>query len=201
MEGAQKAQEYFAGYLLEQSLSVDNLFVFVLVFNYFRTPVEAQGKVCVCVCACTRACVNVCGLVWRASSCRQQACWRMCVCVCAVCTHARLHTCVCVCVCMLARVRMCVCQRAVCVCVCVCVCIYVLACMHAAAVRDSMPFCDRSQVLTWGIVTAAVLRAVFIIAGVELIDSFRPVLLFFAAILIVTAAKLLMSSDDDNADE
>jgi predicted tellurium resistance membrane protein TerC len=37
-QGAEKAQEYFAGYLLEQSLSVDNLFVFILVFNYFKTP-------------------------------------------------------------------------------------------------------------------------------------------------------------------
>lgn len=43
--GPLKAQEYFAGYLLEQSLSVDNLFVFILVFNYFKTPPEAQGKV------------------------------------------------------------------------------------------------------------------------------------------------------------
>lgn len=44
--GQLKAEEYFAGYLLEQSLSVDNLFVFILVFNYFKTPLEAQGKVC-----------------------------------------------------------------------------------------------------------------------------------------------------------
>ena len=44
--GPVKAEEYFAGYLLEQSLSVDNLFVFILVFNYFQTPPQAQGKVC-----------------------------------------------------------------------------------------------------------------------------------------------------------
>ena len=43
--GPVKAEEYFAGYLLEQSLSVDNLFVFILVFNYFQTPLQAQGKV------------------------------------------------------------------------------------------------------------------------------------------------------------
>ena len=43
--GPLKAEEYFAGYLLEQSLSVDNLFVFILVFNYFQTPLQAQGKV------------------------------------------------------------------------------------------------------------------------------------------------------------
>lgn len=44
--GAEKAQEYFAGYLLEQSLSVDNLFVFILVFKYFKTPGAEQEKVC-----------------------------------------------------------------------------------------------------------------------------------------------------------
>ena len=43
--GPTKSQEFFAGYLLEQSLSVDNLFVFILVFKYFKTPLEAQGKV------------------------------------------------------------------------------------------------------------------------------------------------------------
>lgn len=40
--GPVKGQEYFAGYLLEQSLSVDNLFVFVLVFSQFQTPVASQ---------------------------------------------------------------------------------------------------------------------------------------------------------------
>lgn len=44
-EGVDKASEFFAGYLLEQSLSVDNLFVFVLVFNYFKVPLEYQGRV------------------------------------------------------------------------------------------------------------------------------------------------------------
>ena len=52
--GAEKAQEFFAGYLLEQSLSVDNLFVFILVFRYFRAPKADQDKVCVsCVCTLT----------------------------------------------------------------------------------------------------------------------------------------------------
>eukprot|EP00898_Chlorokybus_atmophyticus_P005742 jgi/Chlat1/6169/Chrsp41S05713 len=43
--GSAKAAEYFAGYLLEQSLSVDNLFVFVLVFDYFQVPEAYQGRV------------------------------------------------------------------------------------------------------------------------------------------------------------
>lgn len=44
-QGPNKAAEYFAGYLLEQSLSIDNLFVFVLVFEYFKTPRKAQDVV------------------------------------------------------------------------------------------------------------------------------------------------------------
>lgn len=44
-DGVGKASEYFAGYLLEQSLSVDNLFVFVLVFKYFKVPREYQNRV------------------------------------------------------------------------------------------------------------------------------------------------------------
>ncbi|KAK9907769.1 hypothetical protein WJX75_009683 [Coccomyxa subellipsoidea] len=43
--GADKAAEYFAGYLLEQSLSIDNLFVFVLIFDYFKTDPAGQDKV------------------------------------------------------------------------------------------------------------------------------------------------------------
>ena len=45
LEGAQHALEYYTGYLIELSLSVDNLFVFILIFNYFGVPSEAQPKV------------------------------------------------------------------------------------------------------------------------------------------------------------
>ncbi|XP_073310490.1 thylakoid membrane protein TERC, chloroplastic [Primulina huaijiensis] len=44
-DGVSKASEFFTGYLLEQSLSVDNLFVFVLIFNYFKVPVDYQNRV------------------------------------------------------------------------------------------------------------------------------------------------------------
>ena len=44
-EGAQHALEYYTGYLIELSLSVDNLFVFILIFNYFGVPAAAQPKV------------------------------------------------------------------------------------------------------------------------------------------------------------
>ena len=39
------SEEFFAGYLVEQSLSVDNLFVFLLLFEYFNVPLESQDRV------------------------------------------------------------------------------------------------------------------------------------------------------------
>ncbi len=43
--GGGKALEFFTGYLIEESLSVDNLFVFLLIFQFFRVPREHQYKV------------------------------------------------------------------------------------------------------------------------------------------------------------
>jgi tellurite resistance protein TerC len=43
--GKQKAIEFLTGYILEKSLSVDNIFVFVLLFSYFKVPSEYQHKV------------------------------------------------------------------------------------------------------------------------------------------------------------
>ena len=43
-QGGDKAVEFLAGYLVELSLSVDNLFVFLLIFTYFRVPAEYQHK-------------------------------------------------------------------------------------------------------------------------------------------------------------
>src|SRR5687767_5582582 len=37
--------EYFAGYLIEKALSVDNIFVFVLIFGFFRVPKRYQHRV------------------------------------------------------------------------------------------------------------------------------------------------------------
>ncbi len=44
-QGHQKGLEFLTGYILEKSLSVDNLFVFLLIFNYFKVPEEAQHRV------------------------------------------------------------------------------------------------------------------------------------------------------------
>lgn len=41
----QKAQEFFTGYLIEYSLSVDNMFAFIMIFHYFRVPAEYQRRV------------------------------------------------------------------------------------------------------------------------------------------------------------
>ena len=45
IEGGRAAGEYFAGYLIEYSLSVDNMFVFVLIFSYFQVPFRYQHQV------------------------------------------------------------------------------------------------------------------------------------------------------------
>src|SRR6187551_2400757 len=37
--------EFYAGYLVELALSVDNLFVFILIFGYFRIPTALQHRV------------------------------------------------------------------------------------------------------------------------------------------------------------
>lgn len=43
--GSARALEFFTGYLIEKSLSVDNVFVFALIFSYFAVPREYQHKV------------------------------------------------------------------------------------------------------------------------------------------------------------
>jgi tellurite resistance protein TerC len=44
-EGSKKGLEFITAYLVEYSLSIDNLFVFLAVFAYFAVPREAQRKV------------------------------------------------------------------------------------------------------------------------------------------------------------
>ncbi|HSV41778.1 MAG TPA: TerC family protein [Methanomassiliicoccales archaeon] len=43
--GDQKALEFTTGYVMEEALSVDNMFVFILIFSYFCVPKEVQHKV------------------------------------------------------------------------------------------------------------------------------------------------------------
>lgn len=44
-DATRAAGEYFAGYLIEYSLSVDNMFVFVVIFSYFNVPRAYQHQV------------------------------------------------------------------------------------------------------------------------------------------------------------
>jgi tellurite resistance protein TerC len=44
-KGQQQALEYFTGYLVEKALSVDNIFVFIMIFTYFQIPPAYQHKV------------------------------------------------------------------------------------------------------------------------------------------------------------
>lgn len=41
----QKTLEFFTGYVIEKSLAVDNIFVFLMIFAYFKVPVEYQRRV------------------------------------------------------------------------------------------------------------------------------------------------------------
>ncbi|MBA4312921.1 MAG: hypothetical protein C0417_09850 [Chlorobiaceae bacterium] len=43
--GPIKALEYYTGYVVEKALSVDNVFVFIIIFSYFSVPRSAQHKV------------------------------------------------------------------------------------------------------------------------------------------------------------
>jgi len=94
LEGHQKALEFLAGYLIEYSLSVDNLFVFLMIFGYFQIPPQYEHKA-----------------------------------------------------------------------------------------------------LFWGILGALVIRAVFIFAGVTLIERFEWIIYVFGLFLIFTAAKMAVSKD------
>ena len=45
--GSERAGEYLAGYVIECSLSIDNIFVFALIFGYFKVPAAYQHRVLV----------------------------------------------------------------------------------------------------------------------------------------------------------
>ena len=94
--GAERGGEYFAGYLIEKALSVDNIFVFALVFGYFAVPNKYQHRV-----------------------------------------------------------------------------------------------------LFWGVVGAIVLRAIFIVAGAELLKEFHWLIYVFAAILLFTGVKMAFGGETE----
>lgn len=95
-QGSQQALNYFTGYLLEKSLSVDNIFVFILIFSYFKVPDKYQHKI-----------------------------------------------------------------------------------------------------LFWGIIGALIMRAIFIVAGIALMQTFHFMIYIFGALLIYTAIKMITDKDKE----
>jgi len=96
VRGGQSALEFLTGYIIEESLSVDNLFVFLLIFGYFAVPAR-----------------------------------------------------------------------------------------------------DQHSVLFWGILGAMVFRAIFIVAGVALIQRFEWIIYFFGAILIYSGVKMGLEKEKE----
>jgi len=45
VEGQEKALEFLTGYIIEYSLSMDNMFVFVMIFTYFGVPAKYQPRI------------------------------------------------------------------------------------------------------------------------------------------------------------
>lgn len=94
--GHDKALEFFTGYVIEESLSVDNLFVFIMIFTYFKVSKAHQPKI-----------------------------------------------------------------------------------------------------LKWGILGALVMRAIFIVMGIGLMEKFHWMTYLFGGILVVTGVKMCFGGDDD----
>ena len=63
----------------------------------------------------------------------------------------------------------------------------------------AVPQAQKADVLTFGIAVALVLRAVFIVAGVTLLEIFHPAIYVMGALLVYTGLRLAISSD--SADE
>ncbi|HZV81184.1 MAG TPA: TerC family protein [Geobacteraceae bacterium] len=94
--GSGKALEFFSGYVIEKSLSVDNLFVFIMIFSYFGVRGHHQARI-----------------------------------------------------------------------------------------------------LKWGIIGALVMRAIFIFAGIELLERFHELFYLFGTLLVVTAVKMAFGSEGE----
>lgn len=58
----------------------------------------------------------------------------------------------------------------------------------------------QHRVLFWGIFGALVMRAIFVFAGISLINRFEPILLVFGLLLLISGAKLLKTRNEDEFD-
>src|SRR5207237_4687288 len=72
LKGPHHALDFLTGYLIEYSLSVDNIFVFVLIFAHFRVPPLAQHRVLVwgvLGALIMRGLMSVCGIAFVQAFC------------------------------------------------------------------------------------------------------------------------------------
>lgn len=99
-EGTEKAGEYLAAYAIEKAMSVDNLFLFIVIFSYFSIPDEYQHKA-----------------------------------------------------------------------------------------------------LLWGVIGAIVFRAIFILVGATLLESFHFIMYIFGAVLLITALKTMFGKEKEDGSE
>lgn len=68
-------------------------------------------------------------------------------------------------------------------------------------VLTQVPLGNQNRVLTYGIIGAVVMRAIFIALGEAAMNLFQPVLLGFAAILIFSSYKLLTEGEGDEDED
>lgn len=66
-QGARSGEQYFAAYALEKALSVDNLFVFAMLFRAFAVPVASQHRVLLAGVAGARTCARQWRCCWASS--------------------------------------------------------------------------------------------------------------------------------------
>lgn len=68
-------------------------------------------------------------------------------------------------------------------------------------VPTQVPFDYQNRVLTYGIIGAVVMRAIFIALGEAAMSLFHPILLGFAAILLFSSYKLLSEGEGDEDED
>ena len=61
----EKALEYLAGYLIEKSLAVDNIFVWITLFSFSRCPQSSKNECCSTVCSAQSSCEHCSSLLAR----------------------------------------------------------------------------------------------------------------------------------------
>ncbi|KAJ1450313.1 integral membrane protein TerC [Pelagophyceae sp. CCMP2097] len=59
----------------------------------------------------------------------------------------------------------------------------------------------QDKALAFGLYGAVVCRAIFVLLGAAVLESFKPVLLVFAALLIFTSGKILFAGDDEEDED